>query len=200
MSFDSEMEEVKTAKVGPKYINTAGPQLLKITGYTLSEDVKEYTGKLYIEWHTVNADGLVANIKMYRKEATDSDAAKEFKLKQLKQFLENAGADFGLKGDAFLNSVKDKKILALMREEEYVGKDKNNNGKPEIKSIVRYAWSAPENGELNANASHLKKSLSEKDVAKYQAQTDAWNEAYGGGGSSAEMPTPTASDDDDLPF
>jgi hypothetical protein len=199
MSFDSEMEEVKTAKVGPKYINTAGPQLLKVTGYTLSENVKNYTGKLYIEWHTANADGLVANIKMYRKMETDSDAAKEFKLKQLKQFLENAGADFKLKGDAFLDSVKGKKIKALMREEEYVGKDKSNNGKPEIKSIVRYAWSCPENEELNANASHLKKSLSEKDIARYQEQTDAWNSQYGATPGS-EMPTDEKEGDDDLPF
>jgi len=199
MSFDSEMEEVKTAKVGPKYINTAGPQVLKITGYTLSENVKDYTGKLYIEWHTINADGLVANIKMYRKMEADSDAAKEFKLKQLKQFLENAGADFKLKGDAFLDSVKNKKVLALMREEEYVGKDKSNNDKPEIKSIVRYAWSAPEGGELNANASHLKKSLSDKDVAKYQEMTDFWNKQYGATAGS-EMPTDAKAEDDDLPF
>lgn len=199
MSFKDELNAIKKTETSAKYINKPGVQLLKVTNYSLSESNKDYKGKPYIEFNMTNADGEITNAKFYRAQADDSDKAKDFKRKQLKEFFDNVGANFELEGEEFLKSAVNKKLKVLLREEEYIGKDKTNNNKPEIKSIVRYAWSAAEDGEIGGNQSHLHKKLDEKRMSQFKAQLDAW-EAEHGVSEGAKMPEPQQEADDDLPF
>lgn len=198
MSFKDELNAIKKTETSAKYITKPGVQLLKVTNYSLSEKDENYKGKPYIEFNMVNADGEITNAKFYRAQKDDSDTAKDFKRKQLKEFFDNVGADFELEGEEFLKSAVNKKLKVLLREEEYIGKDKTNNNKPEIKSIVRYAWSAAEDGEIGGNQSHLHKKLDEKRMTQYKAQLDAWESEFGAG--DAAMPETEQEADDDLPF
>lgn len=195
MSFADELNDIKKTETGAKFINKAGVYVLKLTGYVDSSTVKGYSGKPYMEWNFVNAEGEITNAKMYRAQDGDSDSAKEFKNKMFKEFLDNIGANWDLKGEEFLKDLIGKKIKALLREEEYIGKDKVNNNKPIIKSIVRYAWSTTEDGDIGGNQSHLKKPLDEKRTEQYKAQLDAWNEEHG-----TEITKHEDDADDDLPF
>lgn len=174
MSFENEMEEVKNYEVSGNYINKPCVELVTIKAYKMSP--KEHTGCPFIEFtfETTDSSKLINNTKLYRTRETDSPETREIKLKKIKELLNNAGADFSLKGEAVIKSSIGKKVKVLFKEVEYIGYDKDNMNRPEIKTKIEYSFSAKETDDIQGNQSYFRTPLREKDLKKYQGELLKW--------------------------
>jgi hypothetical protein len=172
----NEFAEISKADLGPNYINESGVKLVTIKDVKLSESNTDYKGNPYIEITLEDKDGAINNAKFFRVTENDSDNAKKVKTKMLKEIFINAKADQSkIKSPIdYLNSIKGNKIKVFFRKEEYIGYDKDNFNKPIIKTIVKYAWSAEENGNIFGNQSHLLKPLNEDKKNKFNFELEQW--------------------------
>jgi len=179
-NLTQEFSDIANAELGPTYIKEPGVKVVTIKSYKMSEDDKDYKGKPYIEFALEDGTGAKNNVKFFRVAESDSDDAKKFKTKIIKEFLTNAEADESIiKKDktnvkGYLQSIINKKIKVFFRIEEYLTYDKNNFLEPVIRDIVKYGWSAKVNEEIYGNQSHFKKPLNAAQMAKYEAEIEKW--------------------------
>lgn len=174
MSFEDEMKDIKNAETSGNYIKKACVEIVTIKGYKMSP--KEHTGCPYIEFtfETTDSSKAINTTKLFRVREGDSPEVIEFKNKRLKELLQNAEANFTLKGEQVVSSVVGKKVKALFKEVEYLGYDKNNFNKPEIKTKIEYSFSAKATDEINGNQSYLFSALREADRKKFEGETEKW--------------------------
>lgn len=211
MDFGAEMEAIKGADTGSKYIDQPCVALVEIVSYKMSESDASYKGTPYLEItvKTVTQDpkdSKIKSITFYRVKDGDTEKAKEFKLGRMKEFLENAGANFELKGNAVLEDAKGKQLKCLFKSVEYIGKDKNNYNKPEIKSAIEYSFSKKSDEKIEGNQSYFHTPLKEVDMEKYKAALQIWERDHAQ--TSPAIPTTQKGEDapattdgvDDLPF
>lgn len=211
MDINKELELVKDFDNSSKFINEPGVFIVKIKSYLLSESRKDYKGNPYIEFAVETEDQKTSNVTFYLLTGKESDKAREFKLKRLKEFLSNANADDKLKGDEYLNSIIGSKIKALFKKSEYIGKDKNNFNKPVIKEIIEYSFSSKPEETIKGVQSYFHTPLRPSDMEKFNLRLAEWESEYKQSATAATKAEPVAdkgmSDDslgdekgDDLPF
>jgi len=174
MSFENEMEDVKKHEISGNYINKPCVEIVTIKTYKMSP--KDHKGCPFIDFtfETIDDTKSINTTRLYRTRETDSPESKEIKLKKLKELLANAGADFSLKGEAVIKSAIGKKVKCLFKEVEYIGFDKDNTNKPEVRTKIEYSFSAPESGDIVGNQSYFRTPLKEADLKKYQGELAKW--------------------------
>jgi hypothetical protein len=209
MDFNTEMDAIAGAETGSKYITEPCVALVEVVSYKMSEERPEYKGTPYMEIvvKTVEADpkdSKTSTISFYRTKDGDSDKAREFKLKRMKEFLENAGANFELKGLEVVKSAIGKQLKCLFKQVEYIGKDKNNHNKPEIKKAIEYSFSKKKDEKIEGNQSYFTSTLKEADLNKFKAQLEIWEREHGTTAAASEpgesAPATPKKEEDDLPF
>ena len=206
MSFEDEMNAVKNAETTGNYISKACVELVTIKGYKMSPTDAKFTGCPFIEFtfETANAAKEINTTRLYRVRDGDTADTREFKNKRLKELLENAGADFTLKGEQVIKSAVTRKVQALFKEVEYIGYDKNNNNKPEVRTKIEYSFSGKADGTINGNQSYLFSALRDSDRNKFEGELAKWMRDFPAGAapqqSNAAPVEAPSNDDDDLPF
>jgi hypothetical protein len=175
MDFDKMMNDIKKTETTGDYIKKACVEVVTIKGYKMSP--KEHTGCPYIEvtFETTDASKSTNNTRLYLVREGDSPDTIEFKNKRIKELLENAGADFSLKGEQVLKSAVSKKVKALFKSVEYIGYNKDNFNQPEIRTKIEYSFSAKADAEINGNQSYLFSALKEADRKKFEGELAKWN-------------------------
>jgi hypothetical protein len=202
MSLENEMNDIANEKVS-RFIDEAGVYSLQIKGFKTSEDDQKYIGKPFFEFEVEEVGtAKKANIRFYRTTKDDKEEVQKYKRAAIKSFLENADANFTLKGIDMLKSVIGKKVKALFKKEEFIGKDKDQNNMPVIKESVKYSFSKPINEEITGTQNYLYKRLSPADIEKYNEQLKDWKKHNQ---SASATPTTGGAEpglpiDDDMPF
>jgi hypothetical protein len=211
MDFNNEMNQIKSAESSSKYIDEPCVVAVEVVSYKLSESDASYKGNPYLEVTvktvTDNAnDAKIKSITFYRTKDGDSEKAKEFKLKRMKEFMENAEADFSKQGEEVLKDIVGKRLKCLFKNVEYIGKDKDNYNKPVIKSVIEYSFSKKVNEQISGNQSYFHTPLKEVEMEKYKQQLAIWERDHGQSPASNEQGqdepgfTAPSSQNDDLPF
>jgi len=212
MSFEDEMNDIKKAETTGNYIRKACVEIVTIKSFKMSP--KDHAGCPFIEFvfETTNAEKAISTNRLFRVREGDSPEIIEFKNKRLKELLENAGADFKLKAEQVIASAVGKKVRALFKEVEYIGYDKDNFNKPEIRTKIEYSFSAKAENEINGNQSYLFSALREKDRNKFNGELEKWNRDNPSTNNTTSEPKSAtqelldegndspAEEDDDLPF
>ena len=174
MNIDDELGLVKDYDNSSKFINEPGVYIVKIKSFLLSESKKDYKGNPFVEFAVETEDAKTCNITFYRLTGKESDNAREFKLKRLKEFLSNANADDKLKGNEYLNSVIGNKVKGLFKKSEYIGKDKNNFNKPVIKEIVEYSFCSKPEDTIKGVQSYFHTPLKPAEMEKFNLRLAEW--------------------------
>jgi len=210
MSFDDEMNDIENTETTGKYIQDACVEIVTLKGYAISP--ADYKGVPYVDFtfETTNEDKAVNTSRFFRVKPDDSPDVAGYKRKKLKELLENAAADFTLKGEAVIKSAIGLTVKALFKKVEYGGVDGNLNNKPIIKTKIEYSFSAKSEDAIKGNQSYLYTPLNAKSLAKFNADMAKWERDNPQAQSTAqpvdgaENPSPVeanpAAPVDDLPF
>jgi len=200
MSFEDEMNAIENVETSGKYIQEACVEIVTIKAYSMS--ASDYKGVPYVEFtfETTNEDKAINTSRFFRVKPDDKPDVAGFKMKKLKELLENAGADFTLKGEQVIKSAIGLTVKALFKKVEYGGVDGNLNNKPIIKTKIEYSFCTKTDDTIKGNQSYLYTPLNAKSLAKFNADMAKWERDNPQGGDN----TPIVSEDppvvDDLPF
>lgn len=213
MNLNDELNLVKDFKNSGKYINEPGVFIVKITGYQTSESKKDYKGNPFIEFTVQDVESEKENtITFYRITGKESDTAREFKLKRLKEFLANANYNDTLNGEDAIKSVIGNRVKALFKQIEYVGKDKDNYNKPVIKTAIEYSFCAAEHNTIKGNQSYFFTPLKPAKMEQYKERLADWESEHKPSQAAATQGKPASdkgldddnsigdTEGDDLPF
>ena len=168
---------------------TPGAYECKITGLTTSDQLEDYKGSPFIQY-SVSSNGKIGRCRFWAVKETDKPSTKEWKTKQLKDFLINAGVrDFSDDSKA-MNDAIDKSLMITFISEEYIGKNKENE-EPVIRTSVKYRWSAKSGGKCTYNQD-MNQELSEEQMSEFSMKHSAW--------TAAKSAVPSSDNDEDMPF
>jgi len=206
MSFDDEMNDIEKTETTGKYIQEACVEVVVIKGYELS--TADYKGVPYVDFtfETDNDEKAVNTSRFFRVKPDDKPEVAGYKRKKIKELLENAGADFTLKGEQVIKSAIGLKVKALFKKVEYIGVNANLNNKPIIKTKIEFSFSAKADATIKGNQSYLFTPLNEKMHTKLAADLAKWvrDNPQGGDNTPIVNPDPPAvgggDNLDDLPF
>jgi len=206
MSFDDEMNDIESTETKAQYITEACVTVVAIKSYAMSP--ADHPGVPYVEFTFETEEKQVSTNRFFRVKPEDSPEVAGFKKKKLKELLENAGADFTLKGEQVIKSAIGLKVKALFKKVEYVTIDGNQNNKPIVKTKIEYSFSAKADDTIKGNQSYLFTPLNEKAHTKLAAELAKWVRDNPEGGADtpivADTPPPVPTDGavqpDDLPF
>ena len=151
-------------KVDGKYPDwvTPGGYVCVVTGLKNSADIQGYTGSPYISFTLMTECGKQGQAKFWAIKETDSPKSKEWKQKQLKEFLMNCGVkDFSSDENACKDALN-KRVQVAFNSDEYVGRDKDS-GLPVKRTITKYTWSSQIGKKLTFDAKY-NKTLSPEDL------------------------------------
>lgn len=168
---------------------TPGAHECKITGLTTSEQLEDYKGSPFIQY-AVTSNGKVGRCRFWVVKETDKQSTQEWKTKQIKDFLVNAGVkDFSDDSKA-MNDAIGNSLMVTFISEEYIGKNRDND-EPVIRTSVKYRWSAKSGGKCTYNA-NMNQELSEEEMSEFTMKHSEW--------SKANSSMSATSDDEDMPF
>tara|TARA_R100000458_G_scaffold6926_1_gene5510 strand:- start:26 stop:601 length:576 start_codon:yes stop_codon:yes gene_type:complete len=168
---------------------TPGAYECKITGLTTSDQLEDYKGSPFIQY-SVSSNGKIGRCRFWAVKETDKPSTKEWKTKQLKDFLINAGVrDFSDDSKA-MNDAIDKSLMITFISEEYIGKNKENE-EPVIRTSVKYRWSAKSGGKCTYNQD-MNQELSEEQMSEFSMKHSAW--------TAAKSAVSSSDNDEDMPF
>jgi len=171
-----------------EYITT-GAHECKITGLTTSEQLEDYKGSPFIQY-AVTSNGKVGRCRFWVVKETDKQSTQEWKSKQIKDFLVNAGVkDFSDDSKA-MNDAIGKSLMITFISEEYIGINKENQ-EPVIRTATKYRWSAKSGGKCTYN-NDMNQTLSDEQMSEFSKKHSEW--------SSANSSMAASSDDEDMPF
>ena len=166
-----------------------GAHLCKITGLKTSDQLEDYTGSPFISFDIIS-DGKVGRCRFWAVKETDKPSTQEWKTKQMKDFLINAGVrDFSDDSKA-MNDAVGKSLMVAFISDEYISKNKEND-EPVIRTAVKYRWSSKEGGKCTYNPD-MNQTISDEDMKEFQRLHAEW--------SKANDAVSVNSDDDPLPF
>ena len=174
MTLNDELNLVKDFKNTSKFINEPCVLIVKIISYETSESKKDYKGNPFIEFDLEDEDGRRNTVTFYRITGKETDKAREFKIKRLKEFLANAEYDESLEGEEAIKSVVGKKVKALFKKVEYIGKDKDNFNKPIIKEVIEYSFCAKVNDTIKGNQSYFHTPLKPIKLEQFKERLAEW--------------------------
>ncbi len=168
---------------------TPGAHECRITGLTTSEQLEDYKGSPFIQY-AVTSNGKVGRCRFWAVKETDKDSTREWKTKQIKDFLVNAGVkDFSDDSKA-MNDAIGKSLMITFISEEYIGINKDNE-EPVIRTATKYRWSAKSGGNCTYNKD-MNQELDEDQMSEFTMKHSAW--------TALKSAMPSSSNDEDMPF
>ena len=168
---------------------TPGAHECKITALTTSDNLEDYKGSPFIQY-AVTSNGKVGRCRFWAVKETDKPSTKEWKTKQIKDFLINAGVrDFSDDSSA-MNDAIGKSLMVTFISEEYIGINKDNE-EPVIRTATKYRWSAKSGGKCTYNHD-MNQTLNDEQMAEFSKKHSEW--------SKANSSMAANSNDEDMPF
>ena len=171
-----------------EYITT-GAHECKITALTTSDNLEDYKGSPFIQY-AVSSNGKVGRCRFWVVKETDKASTREWKAKQIKDFLINAGiTDFSDDSKA-MNEAIGKSLMITFISEEYIGINKENQ-EPVIRTSTKYRWSAKSGGKCTYNHD-MNQTLTDEQMSEFSMKHSEW--------SKANSSMAASSNDEDMPF
>ena len=168
---------------------TPGAHECKITALTTSDNLEDYKGSPFIQY-AVSSNGKVGRCRFWVVKETDKASTREWKSKQIKDFLINAGVkDFSDDSKA-MNDAIGKSLMITFISEEYISVNKENE-EPVIRTTTRYRWSSKSGGKCTYNQD-MNKTLNDKEMSEFSMKHSEW--------SKANSSMAASSNDEDMPF
>ena len=168
---------------------TPGAYECKITGLTTSDQLEDYKGSPFIQY-SVASSGKVGRCRFWVVKETDKPSTQEWKSKQIKDFLVNAGVrDFNDDSKA-MNEVIGNSLMITFISEEYVSINKDNQ-EPVIRTSTKYRWSAKSGGKCTYEHK-MNQTLDDEKMSEFSQKHAAW--------SKSNTIASKAMDDEDMPF
>ena len=168
---------------------TPGAHECKVTGLTTSDQLEDYKGSPFIQY-AVTSSGKVGRCRFWAVKETDKSSTKDWKTKQIKDFLINSGVkDFSDDSKA-MNEAIGKSLMITFISEEYIGINRDTK-EPVIRSATKYRWSAKSGGRCTYNAD-MNQELNEEQMSEFSMKHSEW--------SKANSVAQTTANDEDMPF
>tara|TARA_R100000900_G_scaffold102717_2_gene79810 strand:- start:1219 stop:1797 length:579 start_codon:yes stop_codon:yes gene_type:complete len=168
---------------------TPGAYECKITGLSTSEQLEDYKGSPFIQYAVIS-NGKVGRCRFWAVKETDKPSTKEWKTKQIKDFLVNSGVkDFSDDSKAMNDAIGNSLMIAFISE-EYISKNRDNQ-EPVIRNATKYRWSAKSGGKCTYN-NDMNQTLTDEQMSEFSMQHSEWSKANSSMASS--------SNDEDMPF
>ena len=168
---------------------TPGAYECKITGLSTSEQLEDYKGSPFIQY-AVSSNGKAGRCRFWAVKETDKPSTKEWKTKQIKDFLVNSGVkDFSDDSKAMNDAIGNSLMIAFISE-EYISKNRDNQ-EPVIRNATKYRWSAKSGGKCTYN-NDMNQTLTDEQMSEFSMQHSEWSKANSSMASS--------SNDEDMPF
>jgi len=168
---------------------TPGAHECKITALTTSDNLENYNGSPFIQY-AVSSNGKVGRCRFWVVKETDKPSTREWKTKQIKDFLINAGVkDFSDDSKA-MNDAIGKSLMVTFISEEYISINKENE-EPVIRTTTRYRWSSKSGAKCTYNQD-MNKTLNDEEMSEFSQKHAAW--------SKANNSMAATSNDEDMPF
>ena len=168
---------------------TPGAHECKITGLTTSDQLDDYKGSPFIQY-AVTSNGKVGRCRFWIVKETDKQSTQEWKTKQIKDFLINAGVKDFSDDSRAMNAAIGNSLMVTFISEEYIGKNRDNE-EPVIRTATKYRWSAKSGGKCTYN-NDMNQTLNDEQMADFSKQHSDW--------SSANSSMSATSNDEDMPF
>jgi len=171
LPFDLNTTSVKPQ--GKQEYLTPGAYKCKIVSITTSDLLDNYKGSPFITFNVVS-DNKSGRVQMWAVKNTDKPSTQEWKKKQMKDFLVNAGVkDFSDDSKA-MNEAIDKDVMITFISEEWISVNKDT-GEPVIRESVKYRWSNKSGAKCLYNPD-MNKKLSNEDKIKYTTLHSTWQQ------------------------
>tara|TARA_R110002020_G_scaffold252540_5_gene466476 strand:- start:164 stop:742 length:579 start_codon:yes stop_codon:yes gene_type:complete len=178
----------KAKKEKIEYIEP-GAHECKVTGLTTSDQLEDYKGSPFIDYAIIS-NGKVGRCRFWAVKETDKASTQEWKTKQIKDFLINAGVrDFSDDSNA-MNDAVGKSLMVTFISDEYITVNRDTS-EPVIKTSVKYRWSAKSGGKCTYNPG-MNQTLSDADMAEFSNKHASWGKA--------NAAIQEAATDEDMPF
>ena len=190
LPFDLNVTTTQRAKGERVEYITPGAYECKITGMTTSDQLDEYKGSPFIQY-AVTSNSKVGRCRFWAVKQTDKPSTQEWKKKQMKEFLVNAGVkDFSDDSKA-MNDDIGKSLMITFISEEYIGVNRDTQ-EPVIREATKYRWSSKAGGKCSYN-NDMNQELNEEQMSEFSMKHSEWSKANDAVNSSVK-------DDEDLPF
>lgn len=168
---------------------TPGAHECKITGLTTSEQLEDYKGSPFIQY-SVTSNGKVGRCRFWVVKETDKPSTQEWKTKQIKDFLVNAGVKDFTDDSKAMNDAIGNSLMVTFISEEYIGINRDNE-EPVIRTATKYRWSAKSGGKCTYN-NDMNQTLTDEEMSEFSMKHSEW--------SKANSSMAASSNDDDMPF
>ena len=189
LPFDLNVTTTQRAKGERVEYITPGAYECKITGITTSDQLDEYKGSPFIQY-AVTSNSKVGRCRFWAVKQTDKPSTQEWKKKQMKEFLVNAGVkDFSDDSKA-MNDAIGKSLMITFISEEYIGVNRETQ-EPVIRTAVKYRWSAKSGGKCTYNQD-MNQELNEEQMSEFSMKHSEW--------SKSNTVAQNAANDEDMPF
>ena len=186
-----DLNTTSTKPSGKQEYIKPGAHQCKVVSITTSDLIDNYKGSPFITFN-VESNGKLGRVQMWAVKQTDKPSTQDWKKKQMKDFLVNAGvSDFSDDSKA-MNDVIGKELMITFISEEYVTTNKET-GEPVIRESVKYRWSN-KLGAKSAYNADMNKKLSNEDRGKYQTMMEQYNSV------SSSVENADGNTFEDLPF
>tara|TARA_R110000782_G_scaffold56545_1_gene118601 strand:- start:439 stop:1017 length:579 start_codon:yes stop_codon:yes gene_type:complete len=161
----------------------------EITTMGTSDQNEDYKASPYIDFN-VKSLGKVGRCRFWAVKQTDKPSTQEWKTKQIKDFLVNAGVrDFSDDSKA-MNDAIGKSLMVTFISEEYIGVNRDNQ-EPVIRTSTKYRWSAKSGANCTYN-DDMNQELTADKMAEFSKKHSEW--------SSANKSMTSSIDDESMPF
>jgi hypothetical protein len=168
---------------------TPGAHECKITALTTSDNLEDYKGSPFIQY-AVTSNGKVGRCRFWAVKETDKPSTQEWKTKQIKDFLVNAGVkDFSDDSKAMNDAIGNSLMITFISE-EYIGVNRDNQ-EPVIRTATKYRWSAKSGGKCTYNHD-MNQTLTDEQMAEFSNKHASWGRA--------NAAVQDAATDEDMPF
>jgi hypothetical protein len=191
LPFDLNVTTTQRAKGEKVEYITPGAHECTITGITTSEQLEDYKGSPFIDY-TVTSNSKIGRCRFWVVKQTDKPSTQEWKKKQLKEFLVNAGVKDFTDDSKAMNNAIGKSLMITFISEEYIGGNKETQ-EPVIRQATKYRWSAKIGGKCTYNQ-NMNQELSEEEMSEFSMKHSEWTKA------NDAVNANVSSQNDDLPF
>ena len=167
-----------------------GAHQCKITGLTTSDSLENYNGSPFIQYTVKNTSGKIGRCRFWVVKESDKPSTKEWKTKQIKDFLINAGVKDFSDDSTAINAAINQDLMIAFISEEYIGINKETE-EPVIRTAVKYRWSSKVGGKCTYN-NDMNQTLTDEQMAEFSKKHAEW--------SKANNAMQTITEDEDMPF
>ena len=148
---------------------TEGAYNCEVLSVETSESRENYNGAPYIMFN-VKSGNKLGRARFWAVRESDKPSTKEWKAKQLKEFLINCGVrEFDDEVKAIQSAVGSK-VNITFTYEEYVTNNKETD-EPVIRKAIKYRWSSKDGSKI-VYKEEYNQSLSKEDMKDYMNQKE----------------------------